>query len=198
MGFKMSLEQRSYSVLIVSATDALANSFKSIFEGAYYSPIHTVSSIPNAKHALLEREYDFVIINSPLPGDDGTRFAIDTCTKNSVVLLMVRNEIHPAIHAKVARYGVFTVSKPTPKPLLITAMEFMESARERLRAFEKKTASLDEKMAEIRTINKAKWTLINALQMSEPEAHHYIQKQAMDRGLSKLEVAEEIIEQYPS
>ena len=50
----------------------------------------------------------------------------------------------------------------------------MESARERLRQFEKKSLSIEDKMAEIRLVNKAKWILISELSMSEPEAHHYI------------------------
>lgn len=53
----------------------------------------------------------------------------------------------------------------------------MESARERLRQFEKKSLSVDEKMAEIRLVNRAKWLLISELKMSEPDAHRYIEKQ---------------------
>ena len=53
-------------------------------------------------------------------------------------------------------------------------------------------------MAEIRLVNKAKWLLISQLSMSEPEAHRYIEKQAMDRRLPKLEIAEEILASYSS
>ena len=51
-------------------------------------------------------------------------------------------------------------------------------------------------MAEIRLVNRAKLILINELKMSEPDAHHYIEKQAMDRCVSKREIAEEIIKTY--
>ena len=54
----------------------------------------------------------------------------------------------------------------------------------------------EEKMAEIRLVNKAKWILISELSMSEPEAHRYIEKQAMDRCVSKRTIAEEIIKTY--
>lgn len=76
------------------------------------------------------------------------------------------------------------------------ALSWLESARERLRQFEKKSLSIDEKMAEIRLVNKAKWILISELKMSEPEAHRYIEKQAMDRHITKQIIAEEIIKTY--
>ena len=146
---------------------------------------------------LAEKTFDFVIINAPLPDDIGTRFAIDTCTnKQSAVLLLVKNDIHAGIHDKVVEYGVFTLPKPTSKPTMIHALSWMESARERLRQFEKKSLSIKEKMAEIRLVNKAKWILISELSMSEPDAHRYIEKQAMDRCIAKRTIAEEIIKTY--
>ena len=72
----------------------------------------------------------------------------------------------------------------------------MSSARERLRKSEKKALSIEEKMEEIRLANRAKWLLIDELKMSEPDTHRYIEKQAMDRCVSKREVAEEIIKTY--
>ena len=67
------------------------------------------------------------------------------------------------------------------------ALSWLVSARERLRKFEKKTLSIEEKMAEIRIVNKAKWILISELKMDEPNAHRYIEKQAMDQCITKRE-----------
>jgi len=72
----------------------------------------------------------------------------------------------------------------------------MESSRERLRQLEKKSLSIEEKMAEIRLVNKAKWFLISELSMSEPEAHRYIEKQAMDTRRDRTEIAQEVLENY--
>ena len=55
---------------------------------------------------------------------------------------------------------------------------------------------IEEKMEEIRIVNRAKWLLISELKMDEPQAHRYIEKQAMDRCISKREVADEIIKTY--
>ena len=193
----MSLKERVYSVLIVSAAEGFNDALSALLPTSKYSPTNFVSNISAAKRALAERAFDFVIINSPLPDDIGTRFAIDTCNaKGTVVLLMVRAELHAEIYDKVVEHGVFTLPKPTSKPTLSTALNWMSSARERLRKSEKKTLSIEEKMEEIRIVNRAKWLLISELKMDEQGAHRYIEKQAMDRCISKKVIAEEIIKTY--
>ena len=61
---------------------------------------------------------------------------------------------------------------------------------------EKKNKTLQEKMADIRVVNRAKWLLIEHLNMTERDSHYYIEKQAMDTRLSRREVAEHIIRTY--
>lgn len=189
----MSLKERVYHVLIVSA----ASTFADLFPETRYHPVEQAGSISAAKRLLTEKAFDFVIINAPLPDENGIRFAIDTCTtRQSAVLLLVKHDMHDEIHNKVAEYGVFTLPKPTSKQTLIHALNWMESARERLRQLEKKTGSIEEKMAEIRLVNKAKWILISELKMTEADAHRSIEKQAMDRCVSRRCIAEEIIKTY--
>ena len=193
----MSLKERVYSILIVSASEKINDAFSTLLPKSKYSPVCFATSINTAKRAFAERAYDYVIINSPLPDDIGVRFAIDTCnTKATVVLLMVRAELHEEVYDKVAEHGVFTLPKPTSKPVIVTALNWMSSSRERLRKTEKKTLSIEEKMEEIRIVNRAKWLLISELKMDEQTAHRYIEKQAMDRCVSKRVVAEEIIKTY--
>ena len=61
---------------------------------------------------------------------------------------------------------------------------------------EQKTASVEEKIEEIRIVNKAKWLLIDQLKMTEQEAHRYIEKQAMDRCVTRRTIAENILATY--
>ena len=56
--------------------------------------------------------------------------------------------------------------------------------------------SLQEKLAAIRTVNHAKWLLIDRLHLSEQEAHRLIEKRAMDERISSREAAECIIRTY--
>ncbi len=193
----MSLEARIYSVLVISSSETFNNATLELLPPSDYQPVCFTSNVSEAKRYLAERSFDFVIINSPLPDDNGTRFAIDCCrSMTTAVLLLARTEIHAEIHNKVVSHGVFTLPKPTSKVIMTQALGWLASSRERLRKLEKKTLSVEERMEEIRIVNRAKILLVSELHMTEPEAHRYIEKQAMDTCVSKREVAEGIIKTY--
>lgn len=193
----MSLKERVYSILIVSSSKTFNTSLTSLLPESLYDTVSAAHSINCAKRSLAERAYDFIIINSPLPDDQGIRFAVDACSKNnSVVLLLIKTDIHDEIYSKVSPHGVFTLPKPTSKTIMDCALLWMISSRERLRRYENKTTSIEQKMEEIRLVNRAKWMLISHEDMSEPDAHRYIEKSAMDRCVSRKEIADEIICRY--
>ena len=193
----MSLKERGYSVLIVSAAEKLNTGLSEFLTGPLYGPVRFVGAVSAARRLWNEKRYDFVIISSPLPDETGVSFAADIASaRAAVVLLLVRSEIHDEIHERVVGQGVFTLPKPFTKNAFLTALQWMESACEALRKSEKRVLSFEEKMEEIRLVNRAKWLLISELQMDEPQAHRYIEKQAMDRSVTRKTVAEELIRLY--
>ena len=190
----MTQPERVYSVLLVSASGSFNTAMGDLLPAAVFTPVQTVSDVSAAKRAFAGRAYDIVIVNSPLPDDPGVRFSIDAGNGGETVsLLLLRSESFEEITARVTPHGVFTLQKPFPKALVQTALSWLVSARERLRKTEKKTLSLEEKMEEIRLVNRAKWRLIEQRGMDEPTAHRYIEKQAMDRCVTRRVVAEEIL-----
>ena len=193
----MSMHEHVYSVLIASASETFTASVQTLLSEAKFSPIRIETSVSAAKRTLLERSFDFVIVNSPLSDDPGTHFAVDTCeARGVVVLLMVRSELYAATYDKVAEHGVYLLPRPTSKQVVEQALDWMMATRERLKGLERKNISIEDKMQEIRAVNRAKWLLIDHISMSEPEAHRYIEKQAMDRCVSRREIAEDIIKTY--
>lgn len=162
-----------------------------------FQPVVKVSTVAEAQRAAAERSFDFVIINAPLKDDIGVRFAIDCSTShNSLVLFLISNEIHGDVYAKVAEHGVFTLPKPMSKQTMDNALRWLLTAKRKLSGAEKKTTKIEDKMEEIRLVNKAKWLLISNEGLLEPEAHRFLEKEAMNRCITKKEVAQEIIDKY--
>ena len=193
----MELQERVYSVLIVSASEKFQNALRSLLPETSCSPIVTVSHIGAAERTRNGQDFDLVFVNSPLPDDAGIRFAIDCCRAGgTVVLLFAAAALYDSIQSRVEKHGVFVLPRPVPRDAILRGLNWMTAARERLRSYEKKVQPVEEKMEEIRLVNRAKWLLISELKMSEPDAHHYITHQAMDRCCSKRTVAEEIIRLY--
>ena len=193
----MELQERVYSVLIVSASEKFQSGLRSLLAESTCSPIVTTASVGAAERARNGQDFDFVFVNSPLPDDAGIRFAIDCCRAGgTVVLLFAAAALYDSIQSRVEKHGVFVLPRPVPRDAILRGLNWMAAARERLRSYEKKVQPVEEKMEEIRLVNRAKWLLISELKMSEPDAHHYITHQAMDRCCSKRTVAEEIIRLY--
>ena len=193
----MSLLTRVYSVLVVSASEKFNIVTASLLPESDYSPVFFLTSASSARRLLSERDFDFVIINAPLPEENAERLAIDVASSSkSVVLLLVKNEVHDEVYERVRGHGVFTLEKPVSKPLMNNALRWMAEVRDRISGYEKKEMSIEEKMAEIRLVNRAKWLLIENEKMTEPIAHRYIEKAAMDMCITKKEVARRIIDKF--
>lgn len=190
------LREDSYSALIVSANDKFNQVLASIMPPDEFST-ETVGNVGEGRRALLERDYDIVIVNTPLPDEFGVNFAIDTgADTNSGVLLCINADLFEEVTDKCEEYGILTVSKPTSRQIVKQSLKLLEATRRRLHRMEKKTASFEEKLTEIKEINRAKWLLIENLNMSENDAHKYIERSAMDTRRPKIDIAREIIEEY--
>lgn len=190
------LREDSYSALIVSANDKFNQVLASIMPPDEFTT-ETVGNVGEGRRALLERDYDIVIVNTPLPDEFGVNFAIDTgADTNSGVLLCINADLFEEVTDKCEEYGILTVSKPTSRQIVKQSLKLLEATRRRLHRMEKKTASFEEKLVEIKEINRAKWLLIENLNMSENEAHKYIERTAMDTRRPKIDIAREIIEEY--
>lgn len=193
----MLFNAQTYSVLVVSNQQKFNDALSSMLPPSEYYPVCFTSNIASARRQLLSRGYDLVIVNAPLPDESGTRFAIDASNRmDTVVLLLLRAENFEEVTARVTSHGVFTLQVPFPASSIRQGLKWMVSARERLRRMETKNLSIEEKMEEIRLVNKAKWLLIEQRNMHEADAHRYIEKQAMDCCTSKKEIAQNIIQSF--
>lgn len=190
----MSLKEKTYSVLVVSVSKNFITDMHTLLSSSKYEAVKYTGSVSSAKRANLEKAYDIVIIDTPLPDDTGDELAVDLSTnENSIVMMLVHYDLYEEVHENYSKYGIFVASKPTSVEILSQSLNWLESARERTRSYENKTLSIEDKMQEIRLVHQAKLKLITDNGMSEDDAHKYISKQAMDRCVNKGVIAQEIL-----
>ena len=193
----MGMKEQVYSVLIATATDRPEASLSSFFKAPIFSPVTVVSCLNAAKRAFSERSFDLVVVNSPLPDGSGAAFALETAQRaHTAVLFLARSGMYDEEYGVFVSNGVFLLRKPVARSVFEVAAGWMISARELMRKSEEQAQTLEEKMKEIRIVNRAKWLLISKENMTEPEAHRFIEKQAMDKCVSKRTVAEGIIRSF--
>ena len=75
-------------------------------------------------------------------------------------------------------------------------MKIAIAVQYKVQVLSSQTTKLKVKMEEIKQVNRAKMLLMQNMNMSEQEAHRFIEKDAMDRSMKKTAVAEEIIKRY--
>ena len=190
----MVFQSETYSVLLVSSSDKFNTTMQSLLPPTDYWPVTVVGNLSEARRRTLESEFDLIIINAPLPDGNGQQFAMDCCAESeSGVLLLVRSETFEEVYYRMLPAGAVTLSKPSSREMVAQVLRILCSMRERLRAAKNRQATVEEKMEALRLINRAKWMLISSRQMSEEEAHRYIQNRAMEQRISKRTAAEQII-----
>ena len=92
--------------------------------------------------------------------------------------------------------GVMVIAKPINRHLFHHYLLFADCFRSRIMRIERENEKLKHMVEDLKIINRAKLLLVTCLNMSEEQAHRYLEKQAMDLQTSKLAVAKQVIRTY--
>ena len=187
-------DRRQHDILIISSSEKMAESVARALSDGRYRVVEVRKNAASAKRELNERTYDVAIINMPLTDEPGTELAIDISERYSTgVIIIASSEISEDVAEKVTDFGIIVISKPATKRAVSRSVRLVCALQDKLSGAVKQVQTLEEKMEEIRVVNRAKWRLIDEQGMSEDDAHRYIGKLAMDRCVSRREIAEEIL-----
>ena len=130
----------------------------------------------------MDGEFDLVLVNTPLPDEFGHELAQLAAGETTAgVILLAKAEIADSVAEKVEDDGVFVVPKPLSRVLFMQALRMTRAARSRLNGLQNENRRLQKRIEDIRLVDRAKCLLIECCGMSEPEAHSYIEQQAMNR-----------------
>ena len=162
-----------------------------------FTRIVTAGSGGEARRALLEGDFDLVIIDAPLPDEMGDDFALHASDSSSGgVILIVESDRVAEISSVVEDSGVFTVPKSVSPDVFFNIVSLMRATKNRVRRLEDENRRLLSKIEELKLVDRAKCTLIQVLKMTEQQAHRYIEKQSMDLRQPRTSVAETILRTY--
>lgn len=191
------LKEISYKTLLVSTCENFKMSIIPKLREHNFIPHIFVSSLEEAHRELLEQSFDMVIFEKKFVDENTIDSAIEIANNSETgVLIFTEINYYEELTERLKKYGILVLPSSSVLQLVDITFNLMSATRERIRKMQKKTATLEEKMNEIRLVNRAKWILINHLNMTEETAHKFIEKQSMDRCRPKLEIAEEIIRTY--
>jgi AmiR/NasT family two-component response regulator len=137
---------------------------------------------------------DLCIFDIKMPIMDGLAAAEKIANSRiaPVVILTAFSQRDLVERARTAGAMAYLV-KPFQKSDLVPAIEIALSRFAELQALENEVASLADRLATRKLVERAKGTLMGAFGMSEPDAFKWIQRAAMDNRMTMKDVAEKII-----
>ncbi|MDR0937671.1 MAG: ANTAR domain-containing protein [Oscillospiraceae bacterium] len=132
---------------------------------------------------------DLYIVDAPLRDEFGDEYAA-ALAQRAMTLLIVRRELYEKYSERLASRGVMVMPKPLSRDNFKVTLKMLSALSGNL------ITDLREKLEDTKLTHRAKLVLIASLRMTEPQAHKFIEKQAMDRRVSKREVALSILNTY--
>ena len=187
------MEAESHSVLLVSRDSKIISQVSAFLVPPLFE-LTTTSDFNEARRLATERTFNIIIADS---GDGyDTDFAINVADSYSTILLLVPNEHFDEISYRVEGYGILTITKPFEPFYFYNMVKIAIAVQYKVQVLSSQTTKLKVKMEEIKQVNRAKMLLMQNMKMTEQEAHRYIEKEAMDRGMKKTAISEEIIKTY--
>lgn len=185
------------NALIVSCSSKGTESLKMLLKAAGYMRVAEVSSGSEARRLCTLHSFGLIVIDTPLPDEYGHELSLTLSESASAdILLLTCNDIADSISDKVSYCGVCVVPKPLNKEAFLRSLNNLKATRRRMAGPKKENVRLLDRIDEMRIINRAKCTLMQYLGFTEPQAHKYIEKQAMNSRRTRRDVARHILDKY--
>ena len=180
--------------LIVSA-GASSNEYISarLAELGYPRPL-IVPSGAEARRRMLESDFELIVVNAPLPDEFGHELCAEKT--DAGVLLLAKAAAAEQLLGAMSDAGVLLLSKPFSNTLFLQAIHIAAASNHRLLRLRQENAKMQEKIAQVRLVSRAKCCLIEREGMTETDAHRLIEKRAMDTRRDRAEIAQEILDSY--
>ncbi|MDR1821630.1 MAG: ANTAR domain-containing protein [Oscillospiraceae bacterium] len=187
------------TALLVTTSQSAADQFAVTLRQMDFSLISRAQSAGEARRTLAVSEFDLIVVSGPLPDEPGDKLAVSVSEnlRGEVIFIVPESDFTQAAE-KLARFGVITVAKPLSRSMFWTAVTMAEASRARFNMMRRENEKLQQKIEDIKLIDRAKCILIARMRMSEPEAHKYIEKQAMDMRTTRRDIANGIIRSMQS
>ena len=160
--------------LLVSSSEAQTQRISALLTRARIVPFDHAGSARQALEQFDAGGIDGVLIAEPIAGSSGRELALQLKKRHCMAVLL----------------------NDAPESLIVQTIRLLTAVRIQLEQMQHKAEKLEAKVADIRIINRAKLLLVQHLQMTETEAHKYIEKQAMDTSMRRRTIAENIIRTY--
>lgn len=185
------------NLLIIAKQRDVSQALSRLARPLKFNNIDITDSANEARRLVQRKDYNLIIINTPLHHEFGDDLALDFLERDGVdVVLIVKSSDLQSFSDKLYKEPIFIIERPLNKETLLRNLNYILSVQKRNERVTKNYSKLKKNLENQKIQFRAKLVLMEKLNMSEEEAHRYIQKQAMDSRRTPAEVSKSLIEFY--
>ena len=182
--------------IIIFSSDSEASENIALAAGEYGFESVSLSDGSNARELLSEKHFDMAFVNTPLEKEFGLDLAVFASQKGCCVIISAAAKHCDEIARKIGDLDIFILPRPIRKAALLQTFRFVILAKETQNGLNSKTEALENKLRDVKLIDRAKCVLVEYLRISEADAHRQIQKRAMDMHVPQVVIAQDILKTY--
>ncbi len=182
------------SILIAASTTKAYEAIAKIV-GAEFGKTRHATSIAMTKQMLAQGRDSMLILYVPMPDESGVEAAAAIAAHHPEleILLIVPAEDYSHIRYQTNDTGILILAKPITKRNLFEAVNMLSFTQKKVEKLVDENRRLRTRLNDMGVITQAKCLLIEKRHMSEEDAHKYLEREAMDFCLPKVEVARNVI-----
>ncbi len=180
----------SRSILICDDEPLIRMNLKSMLTDLGFDEILECGDGAKAVELALASFPDLAILDVAMPGMDGITAAIEIKKKLKIPIMLLTSACDSATVKRASASGIAAfLTKPLRQQDLLPAIEIALQHVEEVEELKEKIYDLRELIENRKVIEKAKGVLMEKNHVSEADAYRIMQKEAMDKRKSLLQIA---------
>jgi response regulator NasT len=171
-------------MIIAGVSETNRDQMSRLLASSGFSVYRCCSSASSLRRALSESDDSIVVFMGIMPDCTPDDLILDYGSRIQVLWIAKPNVLESCDSPEI-----FRLTLPTSGQTILGALEMLNQLHRR--QMPRRTG------AEKELVEEAKSILMKQLNITEPEAHHLLQKQAMDHGMKMTEYAGRIVKRGP-
>ena len=191
----MKLTDRIGAILVIAAKPRIQSSVRSALT-AKYGRVLTAETVQEARRAVEREKIALMVIFSPLKDEEEIPRLFDMAERRGIAAgYIVGREIYGETAYRLEGRNVFVVAYPLQMDQVLQLVSFLHQVQRRFWLVLSEQERLQRQVQDIQIACRVKCLLVEKREMTEEEAHHFIEQEAMNTGLSKREDALKILKE---
>ena len=191
----MKLTDRIGAILVIAAKPRIQSSLRSALT-AKYGRVLTAETVQEARRAVEREKIALMVIFSPLKDEEEIPRLFDMAERRGIAAgYIVGREIYGETAYRLEGRNVFVVAYPLQMDQVLQIVSFLYQVQKRFWLVLSEQERLQRQVQDVQIVCRVKCLLVEEREMTEEEAHHFIEQEAMNTGLSKREAALKILKE---